>query len=200
MIKKKVENFWYYHKYKVIIGILAIVTFLIAGGADSGGEVDLEIGYVISNEEVILQNADEKIALFESLIQGQDKEKAFVSILPLTPSRIELEFVIGISQILILDKETLMPFINHKFFEPLDNYVDKYNIDLSDFPEVMADPSETNNYQVYALPIKDMDLLVEMGIPENYYFTIRLPKEKEQDDVIKNKNAHIILDYILGNS
>jgi len=69
MFRKKLENFWYYHKYKVIIAIFAIITIIVASSGDSGGEADLEIGYVIGNREVILQNLDENKALFESLIQ-----------------------------------------------------------------------------------------------------------------------------------
>ncbi|MEN2776451.1 hypothetical protein [Acetivibrio clariflavus] len=200
MFRKKLENFWYYHKYKVIIAIFAIITIIVASSGDSGGEADLEIGYVIGNREVILQNLDENKALFESLIQGKDKEKAIVSILPITPSRLEVEFVIGISQIFLLDKETLLPIINHHFFEPLDSYVDKYNIDLSGFPEVKADPDGENNYKVYAIPVKKLDMFLEMGFPEDYYFAIRLPKENDKDDVMRNKNAHIVLEYILKNS
>lgn len=198
MIRKKIENFWYYHKVKVFVAIFAIIAILIAGSADSGGEADLEIGYVVGNSEFILQNMDEKTALFESLIEGTDKEKAIVSVLPLTISRLELEFTIGISQILLLDRETLLPFIDSPFFEPLDSYVNKYNINVSDFPEIKADPNETNNYKIYAIPVKDMKLLLEMGFPEDYFFTIRLPKEKDANDVVRNKNAHIILDYILS--
>ncbi len=197
MIKKKIENFWYYHKVKVFVGIFAILAILIAGSADSGGEADLEIGYIIGKSEFVLENMNEKIPVFEQLIQAKDKEKAIISVVPLTSSRLELEFAIGISHILLLDKETLVPFVKNYFFEPLDNYVDKYDIDISDYPEVKADPSNTNDYRVYALPVKEMDLLLEMGFPEDYYFTIRLPKEKESDDVMRNKNAHIILDYIL---
>lgn len=199
MIGKKIENFWYYHKFKVIIAIFAVILIIIAGGTGSGGEADLEIGYVLGDSEIILKNAEEKVALFESLLEGKDKDKAFVSVLPLTPSRIEIEFVIGISQILLLNKETLEPLINHIFFEPLDKYVDKYNIDLTDFPEVKAAAGDSKDQKVYALPVKECDLLIEMGIPEDYYFTIRLPKENDSDDARKNKNAHIILDYILSN-
>lgn len=199
MLRKKIENFWYYHKYKVIIAIIAVITIAIASSGDTGGEADLEIGYVLGNNEIVLQNVDEKKALFESLVQGKDKEKAVVSILPLTASRLEIEFVIGISQIFLLDKETLLPVINHQLFEPLDDYVNKYNIDLSNYPEVKADPDGTNSNKVYALPVKEMDLLMEMGFPEDYYFAIRLPKQTDSDDIMKNKNAHTILDYILKN-
>ena len=197
MIRKKIENFWYYHKVKVFVGIFAIIAILIAASADSGGEADLEIGYVIGKSEVVLQNLNEQIPVLERLIQAKDKEKAIISVVPLTSSRLELEFAIGISHILLLDKETLVPFVDNIFFEPLDNYVDKYNIDIGNYPEVKADPGNTNDYRVYALPVKEMDLLLKMGFPEDYYFTIRLPKEKESDDVMRNKNAHIILDYIL---
>jgi len=197
MIRKKIENFWYYHKIKVFVVIFAIITISIAGSNSSGGEADLEIGYVIGDEEVLLQDTDKNIALLESLIQGKDKENASVSVLPLTPSRLELEFTIGISHILILDKETLLPFVDYHFFEPLDKYVDKYNMDISECPEVKADPNATDDYKVYALPVKQIDFLLEMGFPENYYFTIRLPKQDDSDDIVRNKNAHIILDYML---
>ena len=198
MIRKKIENFWYYHKVKVIVGIFAIIAIFIINSADSGGEADLEIGYIIGDREIVLQTVNEKMHVFDQILEAKDKEKAVISVVPLTSSRLEVEFVIGISHILLLDKETLVPLIENRFFEPLDNYVDIYNIDIKDFPEVKADPENKNEYKVYALPIKEMDLLLEMGFPEDYYFTIRLPKENDSDDVIRNKNAHLFLDYILS--
>lgn len=199
MLWRKIDNFWYYHKYKVLIAIFAIIAIIIAGSNNSGGEVDLEIAYVLGNNEIVLQNVDEKRALLESLIPGKDKEKGIISFVPLTPSRLEVEIVIGISQVLILDKETLLPLLDYSVFEPLDNYVEKYNLDLNDFPEVKANSDETENTKVYVLPVKELNFLAEMGFPEDYYFTIRLPKENDSDEVMKNKNAHIILDYILKN-
>lgn len=199
MFWKKIENFWYYHKYKVIIAIFAIVAIIIAGSSDNGGDVDLEIAYVLGNNEIVLQNVDEKRALLESLIPGKDKENGIISFVPLTTSRLEVEIVIGISQVLILDKETLLPLLEHSIFEPLDNYVEKYKLDLNDFPEVKANSGETDDTRVYAIPVKELDFLAEMGFPEDYYFAIRFPKENDSDDVKKNKNAHIILDYILKN-
>lgn len=200
MIIKKIENFWYYHKVKVFVAVFAIVFILLGSISGPSGEVDLEIGYVIEDRDISLQNQQETTALFESLINGKDGENAEVSFLPLTGERIGLEFAIGISHIILLKKETLEPVINNYFFEPLDYYVDKYNIDISDFPEVLADPKKTNNFQVYALPIKDFELLLDMGFPEDYFFTIRLPNENDSDDVMKNRNAHIVLDYILSYS
>ncbi|NLL04292.1 MAG: hypothetical protein GX270_00565 [Clostridiaceae bacterium] len=197
MIRKKIENFWYYHKVKVFVGIFAFIAILVISAADSGGEADLEIGYIIGESEIVLQNVNEKMSALEELIEAKDKQKAVISVVPLTSSRLELEFAIGISHILLLDKETLVPFAKYRFFESLDNYVDKYDIDISDYAEVKADPDNKNEYRVYALPVKEMDILLEMGFPEDYYFTIRLPKEDESDDVMRNKNAHIILDYLL---
>ena len=192
MIINKIENFWYYHKIKVFVAVFAIVFILLGSISGPSGEVDLEIGYVIEDRDISLQNQQETTALFESLIHGKDGKNTEVSFVPLTGERIGLEFVIGISHIILLDKETLEPVINTYFFEPLDDYVDKYNIDISEYPEVFADPQKTNNYQVYALPIKDFKLLLDMGFPEDYFFTIRLPNENDSDDVMKNKNAHVV--------
>lgn len=200
-MRKKMENFWYYHKFKVIVAIFAIV-FIILGWNFNDGEVsDLEIGYVIENHNFILEGEkfEEVKAEFESLIHdvdgdGENKDVLFTALMG---QRIELEFGIGISHILLLDKEILSVFIDNPFFEPLDRYVEKYNIDISDFPEVHTVPYGTTEPKVYALPVKEMPLLLDIGLPEDFYFTIRFPKEKEKGDVMRVENAHIVLDYIL---
>ncbi|AUG58682.1 hypothetical protein [Acetivibrio saccincola] len=207
MLKKKIENFWYYHKVKVIVGIFAVVFIFLGWKFDKGGLSDLEIGYVIENHNFILEGkkVEEVKAAFESIIHDVDgekteKEEKDVLFVPLIGQRIELEFGLGICHILLLDKQTLTTFINNYFFEPLDSYAEKYNIDISNYPEVIADPLGTNEPKVYALPVKDMQLLLDMGLPEDFYLAIRLPNEKDKDDVLRVKNAHIVLDYILSES
>lgn len=200
MIKKKIENFWYYHKIKVIVAIFAIVFILLGWNFNDGGLSDLEIGFVIENHDFYLEETEEVEALFESIIQGKDEENKDVLFVPLVGPRLELELGIGICHILLLDIETLVPFIGNYFFEPLDHYVEKYNIDISDFPEVIADPLDENDPKVYALPVKDMQLLTDMGLPEDFYFAIRLSKPSEKDDEMRIENAHIVLDYILNYS
>ena len=120
-MRKKMENFWYYHKFKVIVAIFAIV-FIILGWNFNDGEVsDLEIGYVIENHNFILEGEkfEEVKAEFESLIHdvdgdGENKEVLFTALIG---QRIELEFGIGILIFLLLDKEILLfidnPFLNH---------------------------------------------------------------------------------------
>ena len=46
-----------------------------------------------------------------------------------------------------------------------------------------------------------MQLLLDMGLPEDFYLAIRLPNEKDKDDVLRVKNAlYSFLDYILSES
>ncbi|MDQ2085580.1 hypothetical protein RBH29_03920 [Herbivorax sp. ANBcel31] len=200
---KKIENFWYYHKVKVFVAIFALTFIILGFRFNTGSNPDLEIGYVIENHGFALQNLEESQSVLESIIHKIDKddeEDAEILLMPLAGPRIEIELGIGISHILIMDIETLEPFIDNYFFEPLDQYVDEYNIDISKHPEVVADPLDTNEPKVYALPVKYMQFLLDMGFPEDFYFTIRLPKEDEEDDIMKIKNAHIVLDYVLNYS
>ena len=53
-MRKKIENFWYYHKIKVIVGIFAAI-FIFLGWKFDAGVSDLEIGYVIENHKFILE-------------------------------------------------------------------------------------------------------------------------------------------------
>lgn len=200
MISKKIENFWYYHKIKVFVAIFLIVFILLGWNFNAGGLSDLEIGYVMDNHIFYVEKLDEAKILFESIINGQDGKNKDVLFVPLAGPRLELELGLGICHIILIDKDTLAPFIGNHFFESLEYYVEEYNIDISDFPEVIADPLGTNNPEVYALPIKDMQFLLDMGFPEDFYFTIRLPKPKDKDDAMRVENAHIVLDYILNYS
>ncbi len=199
MIKNKIANFWYYHKFKILVVLSAIILFSLGLNINLDGVSDLEIGYVIEESDVILKNQQLTTNQFESLISKTRKKDARVSFLPLTGSHFEVEFTLGISQIILLDKITLERYINFPFFEPLDDYVTRYNINIKDFPELLTKTKDSEDFHVYALPLKDMKLLLDMGIPEDYYFTIRLPKMSKPDDVLRNQNAHIVLDYILSN-
>ncbi|TYQ17797.1 UNVERIFIED_CONTAM: hypothetical protein Cloal_0169 [Acetivibrio alkalicellulosi] len=199
MFSKKIENFWYYHKTKVIVIAFLIIFIAISWDFNRSQYIELEIAYVLEDQVISWEGMQEVNQIFESVLQKEDDEIEGIQFTPLQGAMIDYQIAMPSAHIFLVDDKTLEKYIDIVLFEPLDHYVEKYNIDISNHPEIIVDSKDTDGI-VYALPFKKLKFLVDYGFPEyDYYFTIRIPHDNTYD-IRGNENAHTILKYILDNS
>ena len=200
MNRKGLENFWYYNKVKVIVGVI-VIALLVTYMQFTKGDIksDVEIAYVTDGRTIPVEKEGYLKKVFAARIEDvtgdKYKETAFI---PLMGPRIDLEFVGGSSQIVLVDGDTLGRYVKMGAFEPLDTFVNKFKVELKDNPEVTANING-NEAHAYAIPVKSIPLFLNAGFPaDNYYMVLRgvIGDKKIAKD--KNRNAHAIIETILS--
>ena len=196
----KISNFWYYYKVYVLVGLFILaVVFVLIMFSKGNSEPDIQIGYVTDGREI---GEDAEAAInnhFEKVIQDVNKDdKKLLDFVPMMGPRVDVEFSDDGVQIMLMDGHTLQIYKEKGVFEPLDEFVDKYQIDISGNEEIMATPQGQSEKHIYALPMNKVKYLLDFGFPEeNYYLTMRVEYEKNETSDMKNSNAHKVLEKML---
>lgn len=198
---KNLENFWYHNKsivLVVIFFIFAIVIMIVMSPAKV--KPDVEIAYVTDGINLVSEDAINHLnQFFAPVIQDVNHDnKKVTAIIPMQGPRIEMEFYGEGSQIVLLDVGTFQNFVTRGVFVPLDNYVEKYGIDLSKYPEISSKTELDDKIHTYAIPMEYIRTLIDKGFPNyNYYLIIRATRNQNPLTKAKNKNAASILDILL---
>jgi hypothetical protein len=103
------ENFWYYHKFKVLAVIIVVfVTVIIIMTTRGEAKPDVEIAYVTDGRMVSEDAINYMNQCFAPGIQdvNRDNEKV-TAFIPLQGPRIDMEFVAEGAQIVLMDGGTL---------------------------------------------------------------------------------------------
>lgn len=199
-MKGKISNFWYYYKAYVLAGLFILaVVFLLIMFSTGNSEPDIQIGYVTDGRE-IGDDAESAInSYFENVIQDVNKDdKKILDFVPMMGPRVDVEFSDEGVQIMLMDGHSLQIYKEQGIFEPLDVYVDKYQIDISGNEEIMSTPQGQMEKHIYALPMSKVKYLLDYGFPaDDYYLTIRVEYEKNETSQMKNSNAHKVLEKML---
>ena len=215
--KKKMENFWYYYKIHVFVGIF-IVIMLVVTLKDCANNVmpDVSVAYIGANyipEEVsqkfkdgiaasgIVQDVNQdnqQELLFQSMIVSEDvKTQQDIAM----QQKVMLVFFSGDTQLFLLDRENFEKFGIQGAFDPLDDWADKFGITAEKNPEIKLTVEETTDTHIYAIPLKGNGFLEKSGFKtENMYIAIRVQGEKDQEDSEKMamyQNAYAILEELL---
>lgn len=199
-MKDNISNFWYYYKMYVLVGLFILaVAFVLIMFSIGNSEPDIQIGYVTDGREI---GEDAEAAInshFEKVIQDVNKDdNKILDFVPMMGPRVDVEFSDEGVQIMLLDGHTLQVYKEKGVFEPLDEFVDKYQIDISGNEEIMATPQGQSEKHIYALPMNKVKYLLDYGFPaDNYYLTMRVEYEKNETAKMKSKNANIVLEKML---
>lgn len=204
MSSSKFENFWYYHKVKVILAVICIIGLvcIIKFTAGKNAGPDVAIAYV-TDGRTVPEEVEDHITLFlEDAIEDVNNDKIKnLDFVPLMGPRIDLEFVAEGSEIVLMDGGTLRKLINTGVFEPLDNQIGRLKLDLESIPEVNAKLEGEKEKHFYAIPMRHIPFFLDLGFPsDDYYLTIRSNNSGSKLSVAQSKNAQAVVDAILGYS
>ncbi len=197
---EKLSNFWYYYKYHVLVGLVVVliaVPIIILAGGDT--EPDIQIGYT-TDGRLVSEDAQEYVSkYFEKDIQDvNDDDIKTLSFVAMMGQRIDVEFTTSGVQIMLIDGYNLQRFMERGAFEPLDELVKKYNIDIAGVDVIKAKLDGDSDEHIYALPMKKIKYLLDLGFPpEDYYLTVRVEYNDDATSEMKNKNAYSVLERML---
>ena len=191
--KKKLENFWYYYKIHVIVGVFVVIllgmtlkdcasnvppdatiTYIGEHFIPSTSSEQLE-HYLLQTEVIQDANEDGKIELFFQKLNVSDEIRSEQDML--IQQKIMLVFATGDPKIYLLDRLHFEIFAAQGAFVSLDHLVQKYNLDIAQNPEVKLaiqeiyseeaeeekDKRPQHEEHVYAFPLEDNTLLKDLG-------------------------------------
>ncbi len=199
-MNKKLENFWYYHKIKVFV-VLFIVVSAIVAIKFTGKKIEPDITFAyVTDGRVLPEDTENDIRRnLEAVIQDANGDrKKQMALISLSGPRVDLEFISGDLQVVLMDGNTLNKYITTGALEQVDEYLSKYNLDLGNNPEVKATVEDGKDQHTYAIPVKNIDFLLDAGFPPDYYYlTICTEKGQNDSQRTKSSNAHAIVDEML---
>ncbi len=199
-MKKSIENFWYYYKYYLLVGVLIIFVAVLAIFF-TGGSIppDIQIGYVSDGREISDDAKNYINTYFEQVITDANGDnKKTLDIVPLIGPRVDVEFSDSGAQIVLVDGHTLDIYKMKGVFEPLDKVVSDYDIDISGNTQVKGMVEGKSEEHTYAIPVEKIKYLLDMGFPgEDYYLTVRVEYDNNEEAKTKNNNSYSVLDRML---
>lgn len=195
-----IENFWYYNKWKVVIGIVLVmalwvgVKFYIDTLAQSEETGDITIVSVFSGkltpEEVDL---DKRLADSVKDIDGDGEVSVtytphYIGVKGTDEDKVaQAQFEQGLSKcygdVLLFDKTTLDTYVKKDIFEPIENYVDLSNIPEEDIVKRgdVAVAVRLTNSQI----LRDMHFVVD----EVYVSVMFIPDDADGELLASRENA-----------
>ncbi len=203
-----IDNFWYYHKWKVVAAIAVVVGIWAAISYTSGFKGDekphdLSIVSVfarpLSTEDYNyadvlgesirdIDNNGEKHIKTDSfyITEGGDGQNDQLSI-----AQFENTLAYSRSDLILLDKTNLDRFISKDFFEPISEYVD-----LSGIPK---DDIVSRNGIPVAVRLSDSKALLDMGfIVDSVYASVMYIPENATDEIILSReNTKAVIKKLL---
>ena len=212
---KKLDHFWYYYKFHVIGGVVAVILlFSLIKDIVNQEKPDIaiaNIGVRVMQEESM---ANFKKKMDQIIIDADNNGKKHTQILPIlyydkmdpqqlqaTSQKIQLTLIGGEAQLFIVDKSTFKDIANLGAFQPLDELAAKYGINANQNPDIKLKPKEGNEEHIYGLPLSDNELLKEIGYDSKEVFAaikvVNNDEQKKKNTQALYKNAFSILEEMI---
>lgn len=193
------ENFWYYHKWKVIAGVLLVIalwagiTFYIDtlkkaeetgditvvsvfSGAYTPERMDLDKRLADSVDDID-GDGEVTVTCTEYYIStaNSDEDKA-------SQAQFEQGLSKGYGDVLLFDKTSLDKYVKKDIFEPIDKYVDLTNIPEEDIVK--------RGDVAVAVRLTDSQVLRDMNFAVDVYVSVVfIPDEAEEKLLASRENA-----------
>lgn len=213
--KKKIENFWYYYKIHVIVGIfIAIVLAVTLKDCMNRVTPDLTVSYIGPGyfDEQFQQKLQEKLSSALKDINADGKNVLDFQCMTINENdkseqslamqqKVMIEFAAGETKVFLLDKDHLKIFAEQGAFENLDDIAAQYGINDTQYPEIKLTVHDTNQSHIYGIPLSGNTMLKDLGADtKDMYIAIRAISDKDRNDAKKLKefdNARSILQEII---
>ena len=199
--RKKWENFWYYYKIHVgagiFIGLLIMMTI-----RDCAQHIEPDVSWGYMGMDVTAEQIEALELELLPLIQDTNNDgKKHLRLYTLSdPQQIVVMMASGDTQLFTFDAEAFTNFAMGGAFQPLDDLMHAYQIDLKEHPEVQVHAQETTEKHIYGLPLEGNELLEALRFPlTGKYLAVRIPKNSEKPrEKISNENAYAVLKKLLS--
>lgn len=204
------ENFWYYHKWKVIAGVLLIIalwagiTLYIDTLKKSENTGDITVVSVFSGAYTNKKmNLEERLVDSVKDIDGDGEilvnyTAHYIGIKNTDEDKVaKAQFEQGLSKcygdIMLFDETRLNDYIKKDIFEPIENYVDLSNIPEEDIVKRndVAVAVRLTNSQI----LRDMDFAIDV-----YVSVVFIPDDADEKLLASRENAKSAIAKLMGKS
>jgi hypothetical protein len=192
--RDKLENFWYYYKTYVLIGIGAVLLVLLGfcSLGSNAPEPDLNIA-LITDEYLLIDQEQLETAFADNMPVDTNQDGIKVAYLnaligldtnPSGRQVVDMEAAVGPSKLMILDESALQAYANENFVMDLRGHVDDSLL-----------PGEG---PVFALPIRAGSFLADYIQTDGLYICVKSERPNDGDAVAREyENAFAILKMIV---
>lgn len=172
MDDKKVSNFFHYHKYHILIGLIVLI--VVATSLKSCiTRVDPDVNLVFLGDFYI-QDTSAINSKIKSSLPGIKEVGIDIITISKNPADPQFDYTMrtkamavlaaGDTDLLILDKDQFKLYGEQGTFESLDGLIDELGIDREKNKEFLLKNSETNEEHLYGVDISQSSLLKEINI------------------------------------
>lgn len=198
--QKKWDNFWYYYKVHVIVGIFGLFLIVITV-RDCMQNVMPDVSFIYMG--VLQPEQVEQIeqALIELVQDANNDGKTHILIAPMLDIRkLQVLLMIRDAQLVLLDRTTFENYASYGAFHPLDDYIARYNLTFADHPEIRITPRDMQEEHMYGIPIVENRFFTDLGVATEEKYLAMVPPgiKPNPKETIMYANAHAILDKILS--
>ncbi len=169
--EKKVNNFFYYHKNHIIIGILAVLIIAYSlKGCIGQVKPDLNIAYmgdfVISNQDILAQNVKSAIPELKAVgvdgavLSGKSDSEQDIAM----QQKAMILFAAADVDVFILDRTSFERFGKQNAFLSLDDMVDVLKIDRTKNKANMLKANEDTTEHLYGIDVTGSSVFKGTGI------------------------------------
>lgn len=199
--KKKWENFWYYYKIHVGVGIFAAI-FLVITIRDCAQNIEPDVTLVYMGMDLQPNHITHMEEEFLEILQDANNDgKKKISILPVTnEQKLQLLVITRDAQLLVLERRIFEAYAQLGAFQPLDMFIEPYQINITAHPEIQRIPQEEQEEHVYGISLEGNRFFENMGLAANdKYLTMVAPGSKSSSkETVIYQNAYAVLENILS--
>lgn len=204
---EKIDNFWYYYKWWVILGAVFLMGIIVAVNFFSGltkeEPADLKIISVYSHPLTAKEyDINERVTDCLTDINGDGKINAVLKQYYITEERKTDDDQIAIGQfetllgagdgdVMLFDEPNLEVYIKKDIFKPLDN--------LEFLSEIPKEHIIYQNGVPVAVKLERSKILIDMGfiIDEVYTGVMFVPDEPSEETVKSRQSAEVVLKKLI---
>jgi hypothetical protein len=198
--KKKWENFWYYYKIHVGVGIFVAI-FLGMTIKDCVQNIEPDVTLVYMGMDLQPNHITHMEEEFLEILQDANNDgKKQISVLPVTnEQKLQLLVITRNAQLLILDRSTFEAYARLGAFQPLDIFIEPYQINLAAHPEIQLIPQEEQEKHVYGIPLEGNDFFEKMGLAasDKYLVMVAPGGKSSSKETAIYQNAFAVLEKIM---
>jgi len=197
--RKKWENFWYYYKIHVGVGILVAI-FLIITIKDCAQNIEPDVTLAYTGINLQPNHIAHMEQEFVEILQDANNDgKKKISILPaMNEQKLQLIIMTRDAQLLILHRPIFEAYAQHGAFQPLDIFIEPYHIRIEAHPEIQLSPKEGQEKHVYGIPLEGNRFFENMGLDTNDKYIVMLPSgsKSRSKEIAIYRNAYAVLEKI----
>ena len=198
--QKKWDNFWYYYKIHVYVGIFILV-FIIMTVRDCMQNVEPDVSFFYMGINLQPTHIEHIEQDWREVIQdvNNDGKKYVLIASAFDIQKLQLLIMTREAQLLLLDKENFTNYASHGAFYPLDEFIARHNLTFEDYPEIRITPEEAQKESIYGIPIEKNRFFTDLGLITKERYLVLIPPgiKPNPKEIAIYENAYAILERIL---